>query len=133
MYDPEVSVAGRNAMLTALLNLLNVGGAGTIQWYTGSKPATPDTAISGQTLLATDTFSSTAFAAPSAGVATANAITSAAAVATGTVAWARLSSGAGTAVIDLAVGASASDIIVATTSIVTGNTVPVTSLTVTHP
>jgi hypothetical protein len=131
-FNPQTSAAGKNAMLAALTALLNVGGAGSIQWYTGSQPATPDTAISGQTLLATDTFSATSFAAPSAGVATANSITSGTAVASGTLAWGRCLSGAGTAVIDVAAGTSASDAIVATTAITTGNTVPITSFTLTH-
>jgi hypothetical protein len=132
-FDPQTSAAARNAMLNALTALLNVGGAGTIQYYTGAQPASPDTAITSQTLLCTDTFNATAFGAASAGVATANAITSGTAVASGTLTWVRCLSGAGTPVVDLAAGTSASDVVVATTTITTGLTIPVTSFTLTHP
>jgi hypothetical protein len=131
-FNPQTSAAAKNAMLNALTALINAGGAGTILYYTGAQPATPDTAITSQTLLCTDTFSATSFAAASGGVAAANAITTGTAVATGTLAWVRCLSGAGTPVIDLACGTSASDVVVATLSIVTGLTIPVTSFTLTH-
>lgn len=51
----EMAIAACNAA-TALLN------GGTIDFYAGTKPAGPDTAISSQTLLGTVTFGNPAFA-----------------------------------------------------------------------
>src|SRR5260221_8394375 len=77
---------------------------GFVKLYNGTKPANPDTALSGNTLLATLTFGATAFGSADAnGVITANAITSEInAPATGTVTFARLfQSDATTVVLDL--------------------------------
>lgn len=120
-------------MLNAGLDLIDVGGAGTISIYTGSQPAGPGTAVGAQVLLATLTFSATAFADAVNAVATANAITAGTGLAAGTASWYRVKSGAGTAVIDGSVGTSNADLILATTSISVGLTVPCTSFTYTHP
>ena len=123
-----------NAMLNAQTALAN-GGHVTIYDSTGTgQPATPDVAITSQVLLATVTLGSPAFGAASAGIATANAITSGTAVATGTAAWWRAFKSDGTtAELDGSVGTSAADMIIATTSIVSGATVSVSSLTVGMP
>ena len=128
-----LSNAGKSAAMDAVTALLNAGGAGTINIYTGSQPAGPDTAITSQTLLATLTFSSTSFAASSSGVATANTITSGTAGATGTAAWARMESGGSTAVMDCTIGTSGADINFPTTTINSGDTVSISALTLTHP
>ncbi len=128
-----VSTAARNAAMDAVTALINVGGAGTIEIYDGAQPTNPGTAVSTQNKLVTLTFSSTSFAASIAGVATANTITSGTAIATGTPSWARLKSGAGTAVIDLTVGTSGTDIVLASGTIGTGGNVSLTSFTLTHP
>ena len=47
---------------------------GTVNVYSGTRPATADAALAGNTLLATGTFGSPAFGAAVNGVATANAI-----------------------------------------------------------
>jgi hypothetical protein len=128
-----ISTAARNAALDAVTALLNVGGAGTIDIYDGVQPANPGTAVTTQNKLVTLTFSTTAFAASSGGSAVANAITSGTAIATGTPAWARLKSGAATAVIDCTVGTSGTDLVLASASISTGNSVSCSSWTLTHP
>lgn len=65
------------------------GGTGRLNIYTGSQPATADTAASG-TLLGTLTLSSDAFAAASSGAIAINAVTSdTSADATGTAGWFR--------------------------------------------
>ena len=129
-----LSNAGKSAAMDAVTALLNAGGAGTIKIYTGTQPAGPDTALSGQTLLATLTFSSTSFGASVNGVATANTITSGTAGNTGTATWARMASGGGTAVMDCTVGTSSSfDIVFPTTTINSGETVSISSFTLTHP
>jgi len=50
MATLNVSVVRRQAMLDNLCGQLN---SGTIKIYTGSMPATPETAVSSQTLLGT--------------------------------------------------------------------------------
>lgn len=132
--DPSFSQAGAVAALNALLALLNVGGAGTVKVLTGSPPATLETADSG-TLLATLTLSATAFptattiTSPFRGAeATANSITSdTSADATGTAGYFRATNNAGTNVIQGTAGTSSADLILNTTSIVSGATVAITS------
>ncbi|XXX79194.1 hypothetical protein WMF30_10510 [Sorangium sp. So ce134] len=102
----RVSTASRNTMIDAWTALLN---GGSIRIYDGSRPATPETAVSTQVLLATLTLNATAFGAAASASATANAITSdSSADATGTAAWARVVTSGGTAVADLTVGATGS-------------------------
>lgn len=125
-----ISTAARNAAMDAVTAFLN---SGTIKIYDGSQPAGPGTAVSTQTLLVTLTFGATAFGASSAGVATANAITAGTAVASSTATWARLSTSGGTAVIDCTVGASGTDIVLTPATITSGQSVSITSLTLTHP
>ena len=80
---------------------LNAGGAATAEVYTGTKPATPDTAITSQVLLGTCTCSATAGTYANRRY-TFNAITQdSAADASGTATWTRFKSGAGTAVLDV--------------------------------
>lgn len=102
---------------------------GYIRIYDGTQPATADTAISSQVLLAELRFN--ADAAPSAvdGVLTFNAITQDSnANNTGTASWFRaLKSDGSTVLFDGTVGVSGSDLNIATTAIVAGAIVGVTS------
>jgi hypothetical protein len=126
--------AAASAAADAVVDLIDVGGAGTIKVYTGTIPTDANTAVGAQTLLATLTFSATAFGAASNGVATASAITSdTSADATGTAAWARIASGGGTTVMDVTVGTSGEDLNFNTVSFVAGATIALTSLTYTQP
>jgi hypothetical protein len=125
----NLSDVAANAEANALAPLLN---SGTIQFFSGTQPANANTALSGNTLLATLTFGSTAFGAAAASVITANAITSGTAVATGTATFARLYESNGTTVVgDVTVGTSGAGINLNTTSIVTGGLVSITSFTLT--
>ena len=63
---------------------------GSLRLYSGTPPADANAALSGNTLLATLPMAATAFGAASAGVATANALTAAVAVATGRPTLARI-------------------------------------------
>lgn len=133
--DPRITNAVASASCDAIVDAIDGGaGAGTIKIYTGTIPTDADTAVGAQTLLATLTFSDPAFGAASNGVATASAITSdSSADATGTAAWARIATSAGTTVMDVTVGTSGEDINFNTVSFVSGATVAITSLTVTVP
>jgi hypothetical protein len=108
---------------------------GFIEIYSGTQPATANTALSGNTLLVTLTYSATAFGSAAAGgVITANAITSGTAVATGTASFARVFESNGTTVVeDMTVGVSGSgaSLILATTAIVAGEVVAISSETFT--
>lgn len=132
--DPRLTNAAASAAADAVVDRIDTGGAGTIKIYTGTIPTDADTAIGAQTLLATLTFSATAFGAASNGVATASAITDdTSADATGTAAWARIASGAGTTQMDVTVGTSGEDLNFNTVAFVTGATVAITALTYTQP
>ena len=132
--DPRLTNAAASAAADAVVDRIDTGGAGTIKIYTGTIPTDADTAIGAQTLLATLTFSATAFGAAANGVATASAITSdTSADATGTAAWARIASGAGTTQMDVTVGTTGEDINFNTVSFVSGATVAITALTYTQP
>jgi hypothetical protein len=130
-----ISTAARQAALDAVTAKINVGGAGSLAIYSGTQPASPDTAISTQTLLVSCAFSATSFGATnSSGVATANAIAQGSPVASGTAAWFRIYAGNGTTgVIDGTVGVSGADLNLGSTTISTGVPVSITSFTLTHP
>lgn len=121
-----------NAGADAILALLN---SGYLRVYDGSIPATANTAVTSQTLLAELRYGSPAFGAASAGVASANAITQdAGANASGTATWFRaLKSDGTTSVFDGTAGASGTDLVLSDAAIVVGTVVRVTSHTYTLP
>jgi len=127
--NSEYSHTASNAMVNALAALCN---GGTINVYSGTQPANANTALSGNTLLVTLTFGSTAFANAVNGVANANAITSGTAVATGTASFARIiKSDLTTVVMDGTVGTASCNVNLSTVSIVNGGVVQLTSMTAT--
>jgi hypothetical protein len=128
--NPKYSDTMVNAEANAVGDALN---SGYIRIYDGSQPATADTAVGAQTLLAELRFAADAFGAASGGVITANAITDdSSANATGTAAWARILASNGTTVwFDGSVGTSNANVILNTTSIVSGAVVSCSSLTFT--
>jgi hypothetical protein len=99
----KIAAAIRNSMGNNALPNLN---SGKIRFYSGTRPANADTALSGNTLLAECTFGATAFGSMSGGVATANAITQdSVADASGNPSFARLLESDGTTVVaDVSVG-----------------------------
>lgn len=128
----KVAVATRNGMVDKITT--DVGSNGLLRIYSGTQPAGPGTAITTQTLLAELACSATFAAAASGGVLTASAISSdSAANASGTATWYRLCTSGGTGVVDGTVGTTSSDLVLNTTSIVSGGPVAVTSFTYTAP
>ena len=115
-----------NAEADALSVLLDNG---YLRIYDGTQPANADTAISTQTLLAELRFNADAAPSAVAGVLTFNAITQDSnANNTGTASWFRaLKSDGSTVMFDGSVGTSGSDLNIATTAIVAGAIVGVTS------
>src|SRR5688572_11100568 len=124
----RLSASLANDLADAVDTAVNAGaGAGTIKIYTGSQPATADTAASG-TLLATFTLSDPAFGPASSGVITLSGTPlTVAAAATGTAGWFRLASSTPTTVLDGSVGTSGNQINLNTTSVTLGVNVTITS------
>lgn len=126
----KIAAASGAAMLDALKALSN---SGTLIIYSGTQPTNPDTAISGNTALATFTFNATAYGSDSLSggfeqTTAAFAASTVTAAATGTAAWARMLKSDGTTVVaDLTVGTSASDVNLNSVSITSGGNVTLTS------
>ncbi len=126
----KYAVTLKNARLDAITSAVGTGGL--LRIYSGTQPTNPDTALSGNTLLAELALSSALAAAASAGVLTANAITAdSSADNTGTATFGSLLTSGGTRKADFTVGTSGSDLNLNTTSIVSGAQVSVSSLTIT--
>lgn len=129
-----LNVTVRNARLNVIRDALDAGATGGLLLiYDGTRPAT-GAAVTTQVLLGTLTFSATSAPNASGGVLTFNAITEdSSADATGTATWARATDSNSSFVMDMSVGTTGSgaDIIMNTTSIVTGGPIRVDSGTLT--
>ncbi len=120
--------AEANALVGSFTNgaILNI--------YDGTQPATPETAVSTQTLLATVTLASPAFGSASNGVITANAIADVTVSASGTASWFRLLKSDNTTVImDGSAGNSGCDLNLNATALSAGAVFSTTSFTFTVP
>ncbi|RSN65406.1 hypothetical protein DMH01_03245 [Amycolatopsis sp. WAC 04182] len=128
--------ASQQAACDAVVDRIDVGGAGTLKIYTGSQPADADTTPAG-TLLVTIALAATAFgAATSAGTASlASTPRSGTGVAAGTAGCFVVESGGGAKVFGGSVTATGGggDLTLDNTSIAVGQTVNVGTLTFTHP
>jgi hypothetical protein len=131
---PSITTAARNAAADSVVDLVDAGTPpGSLRIYSGTMPADANAALSGNTLLAQLTFSTTAFGAAATGVATAAAITSdTSADATGTATFHRVLNAAGTVIWQGSVGTATSDLVLSSTSITAGGTVAVSSYTYTQ-
>jgi hypothetical protein len=104
-----------------------IGASGLLRVYSGTQPATGGTAT---TLLAELALSATSAPAAAAGVLTFSAISDdASADASGTPTWARLTTSAGAAVVDMTAGVGSGDLDF-NAAIVIAGTVSVTSLVI---
>ena len=135
----KISNAAAIAACDAIVDKVDDGaGAGTLVIYDGTRPADPDTAVTSQNVLAELTFSDPAFGAAAddapGGKATASSITAdSSADATGTATWFRVFDSDDNALWDGDVGTSGSDLNLSSTSITSGDTVSITSLTFEMP
>lgn len=132
----RLPAASRNAAVDAIVDLVDAGGAGTIEIRSGTAPATADDTATG-TLLAELDLPSPAFGSGSDGVADLDnsPAIEATAAATGTASWFRMKSGGGATVMDGSVTGTGGggDIELATTGIASGVAVTVTGGSVTMP
>jgi len=117
-----LETATRNAAADAVVDLIDVGGAGTLVFQTATDAA-----------VATLTFSATAFGAATGGVSTAASITSDTNATGGTAAQASFYSGGATKILEATVSTTGAEINLSSTTIGAGDTVSVSSLTVTMP
>ena len=119
-----LSTSARDDAVNALADMVDVGGAGTIEFYTASFA----------TLLAELSFSNPAFGAGTSGTATANAITTdTSANDSGTLSVFQIINGEGSPVLSGDVSASGGDINFDSTAVIIGDTIRVDSLTLTVP
>lgn len=125
-----VQTARVNALLTA------IGASAVIKFYSGAPPADASVAATG-TLLATLACSAT-FGVVTSGVSggaaaylTANAITTANGVATGTPGYARIQTSGAVGVVDLDVGTTGTSVIITPGTITSGAPVSISSLVIT--
>jgi hypothetical protein len=136
MAVTKINATTRQSMANAVIAQIDAGtGPATLKFYTGTMPATPETAIGAQVLLGTLTCSDPS-ATTTAGVITFAAITQdSSADASGTAAWARLADSAGVAVMDFDVTNTAGTgaIKINTTTIVSGGPIAMDSFTITMP
>jgi hypothetical protein len=129
-HNVKYSTALKNARLDQVAS--KIGASGLLRLYDGAQPASPDSAVTSQVTLAEFTCDSASFAgAASGGVLTANAISGADAIASGTASWFRLCKADGTAAVDGTVGTSGTDCIIDSTVITAGQPLSVISLTIT--
>lgn len=128
----QLSTLARNAKLDAITTI--VGSSPLLRIYNGTPPANVGTALSGNTLLAELAMSATPFPASSAGVLTANAITTeSSANNTGTASFYRVYKSDGTtAEIQGTVATSGADLNLNTVSIVAGGPVAVSAFSYTE-
>lgn len=120
----------KNAQLDAITSA--VGTSGLIRIYSGTQPASPDAALSGNTVLAELACSSALAAAASGGVLTLNSITAdSSADNTGTATFGSILTSGGTRIVDFSVGTSGADLNLNTTSIVSGAQVSISSASIT--
>lgn len=127
---PKFNVSLRNALLDAIITF--AGGNGYLRIYDGTQPVTGGTAT---TLLAEMRINATAAPAASGAILTLNPITAdSSANASGTATWARWVKSDGTThVMDLTCGASGTDVVLNTATIVAGVGVSITSASFTAP
>lgn len=129
----RLGTAARSAACDAIVDLLDVGGAGTIMIRTGAQPTNVGDTPTG-TLLGTLTYGATAFGAAATGVCTANAITSDTnADASGTAGHFVNRTNAGVNHSDGTCGTSGADMNFDNNVIVAGGTIACTSGTITVP
>lgn len=125
-----MSLVNWSAAMNQLATALN---AGSLSIYTGVQPATPETALSGNTTLATFTLPNPAFGGAVSGVITANAITGTTLIASGTASWFRGYNSGAVAQIDGDCGTASADMILNALYLVSGASISISSWTVNFP
>jgi hypothetical protein len=127
----RVALSIRSAALAAILAQFN---GSILRAYTGSRPASLDGSIAGNTLLAAYTMGSPAFGSADTGTATANAITGGVGLANGNVGFVRVLDDDGTTVLaDLTVGVGTGEVQFNTLAVTVGVAATITSMQLSAP
>jgi hypothetical protein len=123
-----LTTAARNAACDAIVDLIDAGtGAGTIELKSAAST------VAGTSEVATLTFSDPAFGAASSGTATASAITDDTSATGGTAGFFTIFDSDANAVLQGTVATSGADLNMSSVSIGAGDTVSISSLTITMP
>ena len=126
----KYSVVLKNDQLAGIATA--IGSSGFMRWYNGTQPTNPDTALSGNTMLANLPLSATSGTA-SGGVFTFNAITTeSSADATGTATWGSFVTSGSVRQADFSIGTSGADLNLNTTAIVAGAAASCSAATITN-
>lgn len=135
MPNLRLATATQNAMMQAVQVLADTGsGAATIKLYSGTQPATANTGLSGNTLLATFTLDDPCFGTASSGTITlAGVPRPTVGVAAGTATWFRMENVGPATVCDGDVGTSSATLILNTTTISVGVAVSITAGSLSQP
>src|SRR4051812_30026431 len=122
MTNLRLATATQNAMMDAVETRVDIGaGAATVKLYSGTQPATANTALSGNTLLATFTLDNPAFGAASSGTITLAGVPRATTgVAAGTATFFRMETSDPFTVCDGDVGTASATLILNTVTISVG-------------
>jgi hypothetical protein len=130
----HLSTGARNASTAAVVARIDANGAGSIKIYSGTQPATGDTAAAG-TLLATVALAVPSFGTATSGTATGADPAAVTAVASGTAAWFRVADGSGNGVFDGSVTGTGGggDMTLSSTALSAGISVDLTSFTYSTP
>lgn len=118
-----------NSTNSQVANIATDYGTATLTIYSGTPPAGANAALSGNTALAVHTLAG--FGAPASGTITANAIATETIAATGTATFARLVQGSNT--MQVTAGTGSQELVLSSTSYVSGEDSTINSLTVTQP
>lgn len=126
--NTQISELAANAVADAVARLLD---GGYLRIYTGPQPASADTDLTSQQLLATNRFSNPSAASAAAGVVDFGALESAAAEASGAATWFRCTKADGTTVVMDGSMAADGNIVLSSYDIQTGGNVQITGFSYT--
>jgi len=116
-----LSTASRDAMCNALVDAIDVGGAGKIKIYDGTPPANPAGSPPNVNPLAVLVFGATAFGASSTGAAGNNAIANVTAAVSGTATYFRVTKSDDTVLFQGSAGASGCDMTLTNSAVILAN------------
>lgn len=135
MTNLRLATATQNAMAQAFQVRADIGsGAATVKLYSGTQPATANTALSGNTLLATFTLDDPCFGSSSSGTITLAGVPRATTgVAAGTATWFRMESSDPFTICDGDVGTASATLILNTVTISVGVAVSITAGSISQP
>lgn len=126
----KLAIASVDTMVDTFTALMD---AGYVELYDGAVPASADSSLSGNNLLATIPLQNPAFGAASGGVATLVAASPVTVTSTGTCSFARWKTSGGVVVMDTTVGTAGTDLVISDNVLTLATSVGISSYTFTQP